>query len=193
MRSYLVARQPIHLNNEFGQASRMFQTLSKFSVNVWSPLVKRYTPWRKPERLNIRGGDWGSLAKYQMFVENGWISDPHGRFAIVRRKPTAAPSTATIRSLDLSRFRSGGREQSSSPPAEPSSPLLSCETETPHSRYVLPQDLNTAIKQLPDPELDRLVTAALEDGLDAKNRLCLKKVNANDEPKPTPLHCLRGS
>jgi hypothetical protein len=70
---------------------------------------------------------------------------------------------ATIRSLDLSRFRSGGREQSSSPPAEPSSPLLSCETETPHSRYVLPQDLNTAIKQLPDPELDRLVTAALEE------------------------------
>jgi hypothetical protein len=40
---------------------------------------------------------------------------------------------------------------------------LSCETETPHSRYVLPQDLNTAIKQLPDPELDRLVTAALEE------------------------------
>jgi hypothetical protein len=31
------------------------------------------------------------------------------------------------------------------------------------SRYVLPQDIDTAIKQLTDRELDRLATAALEE------------------------------
>jgi hypothetical protein len=75
---------------------------------------------------------------------------------------TIHPMT-TIRSSDLNRFRSGGREQSSSPLAEPFSPIASGKTETPHSRYVLPQNIDAAIQRLDDRELDRLVSAALEE------------------------------
>jgi hypothetical protein len=70
---------------------------------------------------------------------------------------------ATIRSSDLNRFRSGGREQSSSPRAEPFSPIASGKTEAPSSRHVLPKNLDAAIRQLDDQELDRLVAAALEE------------------------------
>jgi hypothetical protein len=61
------------------------------------------------------------------------------------------------------------------------------------SRHVLPQDLNTAIQQLDDQELDRLVVVALQNEVAGKSRLCPKKVNATNEPKPKPLHCLSAS
>jgi hypothetical protein len=60
-------------------------------------------------------------------------------------------------------FSSWEREPSSSPPVEQFSATRT-ETETArHSRHVLPQDLNTAIQQLDDQELDRLVVVALAE------------------------------
>ena len=45
-----------------------------------------------------------------------------------------------------------------------SSVAISRDTETPRSsRYILPKDLDTAIQQLDDQELERLVLAALEE------------------------------
>ena len=70
---------------------------------------------------------------------------------------------ATIRSSDLNRFRSGGLEQPSSPRPEPFSLIARGKTGTPHSRYVLPENIDAAIQQLDDQELDRLVSAALEE------------------------------
>jgi hypothetical protein len=59
---------------------------------------------------------------------------------------------------------SWGRESSSSSRVEQPAVVIRSETDAAlPSRYVLPQDLNTAIKQLSDSELDRLVTAALEE------------------------------
>jgi hypothetical protein len=61
-------------------------------------------------------------------------------------------------------FSSSGREHSSSPSAQPCSSAISGEANTPRSsRYILPKDLDTAIQQLDDQELDRLVTVALEE------------------------------
>jgi hypothetical protein len=58
---------------------------------------------------------------------------------------------------------SSGRETCSSS-SEESFAAVSPEHETAlTSRYILPQNLDAAIRQLPDQELDRLVTAALEE------------------------------
>ena len=49
-------------------------------------------------------------------------------------------------------------------PVEQSSATTRTETETARpQRYILPKDLDGAIKQLDDRELDRLVSAALEE------------------------------
>jgi hypothetical protein len=40
------------------------------------------------------------------------------------------------------------------------------------SRYILPQDLDAAIQQLDDQELERLVLAALEDTGSAQKAAC---------------------
>jgi hypothetical protein len=59
---------------------------------------------------------------------------------------------------------STGREPSSSSPSESPTPAISRETETAlSSRHVLPRDLGAAIRRLDDEELDRLVSAALEE------------------------------
>jgi len=73
-----------------------------------------------------------------------------------------------------------------------SSRTVSRETETTRpSRYILPKDLDTAIGQLEDQELDRLVLAALEERVSTqKNLLSLKKPTGSDYPKPTPVRCL---
>ena len=48
--------------------------------------------------------------------------------------------------------------------SEESSAAVSFENETAlPSRYILPRNLDAAIRQLPDQELDRLVSAALEE------------------------------
>ena len=70
------------------------------------------------------------------------------------------PNRASGRDLSPST----GHEPSSSSPPEMSSRTVNRETETTRpSRYILPKDLDTAIRQLDDQELDRLVTAALEE------------------------------
>ena len=57
-----------------------------------------------------------------------------------------------------------GREPSSSSSADAASAAVIRETETSSSsRYILRRDLDAAIKQLNDRELDRLVTAALAE------------------------------
>jgi hypothetical protein len=66
------------------------------------------------------------------------------------------------RPSDANLFPSLGQEPSS-PRAEPVSPIASGKTETPRSRYVLPQNIDAAIQRLDDQELDRLVSAALEE------------------------------
>ena len=54
-------------------------------------------------------------------------------------------------------FSSWGREPSSSSPVEQSSVAEILETETARSpRYILPKDLDAAIKQLDDQELGRI-------------------------------------
>ena len=61
-------------------------------------------------------------------------------------------------------FSSWGRDPSTSSPIQRSFVAISRDTETPRSsRYILPKDLDTAIQQLDDQELERLVLAALEE------------------------------
>jgi DNA-directed RNA polymerase specialized sigma subunit len=62
------------------------------------------------------------------------------------------------------RFSSWRRDPSTSSPIQRSSVAISRDTETPRSsRYILPRDLDTAIQQLDDQELERLVLVALEE------------------------------
>jgi hypothetical protein len=64
-----------------------------------------------------------------------------------------------------------GREVPSSLLSESSSTATSREAETASpSRYILPKNLNAAIRQLDDQELDRLVAAALEERARRKKR-----------------------
>ena len=55
------------------------------------------------------------------------------------------------------------RESAPLSSADPSPYRVSPETETAHPRYVLPKDLDAAIKHLDDQQLDRLVSVALEE------------------------------
>jgi hypothetical protein len=67
------------------------------------------------------------------------------------------------RFIELDPSASPERETSPSSPAHPSSTVVSrAETALP-SRYVLPKDLDAAIKRLDDRELDRLASAVLEE------------------------------
>jgi hypothetical protein len=78
------------------------------------------------------------------------------------------------------------REPSSSSPADSASVAVIAETEllllsllklktASSSRYILPRDLDAAIKQLDDQELDRLVTAALEERARRKKPTALEE------------------
>jgi hypothetical protein len=59
---------------------------------------------------------------------------------------------------------SSARDSSPSSSSESSSPAIGPENETAlPSRYILPRNFDSAIRQLPDQELDRLVSAALEE------------------------------
>jgi len=61
-------------------------------------------------------------------------------------------------------FSSSEREPSPSSPPASSSPVVSQAPETAlSSRHVLPKDLDTAIRQLDDQELERLLLVALEE------------------------------
>ena len=73
-------------------------------------------------------------------------------------------------------FSSWGRDASTSSPIQRPSVAISRDTETPRSsRYILPKDLDTAIRQLDDQELERLVLAALEERARRKKPLLLKQ------------------
>ena len=68
-----------------------------------------------------------------------------------------------FRSLVPHRSSSMRRESAPLSSADPSPYRVSPETETAHPRYVLPKDLDAAIKHLDDQQLDRLVSVALEE------------------------------
>jgi len=87
-------------------------------------------------------------------------------------------------------FSSSGRDSSPSSPPEPSSAAVSQEIDTAlSSRHVLPRDLAGAIKHLDDEELDRLVSAALEERSRRKKRSAPKESQrrARDEAVAAPL------
>ncbi len=75
------------------------------------------------------------------------------------------------RVLEPTLFSSWGREPSSSSPIVQSS-KLETDAASP-SRYSLPKNLDGAIKQLDDQQLDRLASAVLEERARRKNRHCL--------------------
>ena len=86
------------------------------------------------------------------------MSAPCSRFPMVRRTQRRHhPPMARAQPSAPDLFPSPGREPSSSSPAE------SSETEAPFWRHVLPKNLDAAIRQLSDQELDRLVSTALEE------------------------------
>jgi uncharacterized protein (DUF433 family) len=69
-----------------------------------------------------------------------------------------------------------------------SSGQASCGPElAPASRYVLPADLEAAIKYLDDQELDRLVSAALEERNRRKRPLVPDKIQRSADAMSSPL------
>src|SRR6516165_2121376 len=74
------------------------------------------------------------------------------------------------------------RESAPLSSADPSPYRVSPETETAHPRYVLPKDLEAAIKHLDDQQLDRLVSVALEERARRKKPPVPEK-NQNELPK----------
>src|SRR6516165_7880011 len=97
-----------------------------------------------------------------------------------------APNQLSVPDL----FSLSGREFSPASPPEPSSAAVSQEIDTaPSSRHVLPRDLAGAIKHLDDEELDRLVSAALEERSRRKKRSAPKESQrrARDEVVAAPL------
>ena len=86
-----------------------------------------------------------------------------------------------------------GREPSSSSSADTASAAVIPETETaPSSRYILPRDLDAAIKQLDDRELDRLVTAALEKRARRKSPPALEGIQPKRQGRSTNAHLPKG-
>jgi hypothetical protein len=75
------------------------------------------------------------------------------------------------RSSEPDLFSSTGRESSSSSSAGPISAAVRRDTKrATSSQYILPKDLDTAIRQLDDKELDKLVSVALEERARRKHR-----------------------
>jgi hypothetical protein len=93
--------------------------------------------------------------------------DLEGAVVIVCSSQTAAPWFMAIlsnRAPEPKPFSSRGREFPSSTSVAQSSDPVRTEADTATtSRYVLPQDLDAAIRHLDDQELDRLVLAALAE------------------------------
>jgi hypothetical protein len=73
------------------------------------------------------------------------------------------------RTSDYHRYSASESDHSSSSLPKPSS-TIEQKAEMPPSRHVLPKDLDAAIKQLNDEELDRLVSAALDERSRRKGR-----------------------
>ena len=90
-------------------------------------------------------------------------------------------------------FSSWGRDPSTSSPIQRSSVAISRDTETPRSsRYILPKDLDTAIQQLDDQELERLVLAALEERARRKKPLLLKQGQRKQNAEAVAVSLPRG-
>jgi hypothetical protein len=87
----------------------------------------------------------------------------------------------------LDTFSSTGQASPSSSSAN-SSAAASRETEmVPPSRYVLPKDLDAAIKHLDDQQLDWLVSVALEERTRRKKAIVHDKSQRNAECVSPPL------
>src|SRR5262245_39426128 len=92
--------------------------------------------------------------------------------------------TARVGRLDLSSPM--GRASWSSSPTEPAAGMPETDTVR-FSGSVLPKDMDAAIRHLDDQQLDRLVTAALEERGRRKSRQWPNKVSGNDIPKPCSI------
>jgi hypothetical protein len=92
---------------------------------------------------------------------------------VLNEAPMGIASNRSVPDL----FSSSGREPSvSSPPAASSSPVISHSTETAvSSRHILPKGLDTAMRQLDDRKLERLLSATLEERSRRKNILVPEK------------------
>ena len=85
------------------------------------------------------------------------------------------------------------RVASTSSPVQRSSVVISRDTETPRSsRYILPQDLDAAIQQLDDQELERLVLAALEERARRKKPLVREEVQQKRHAEAVAVSLPRG-
>src|ERR1700730_2664025 len=83
---------------------------------------------------------------------------------------------------------SSGRDSSPSSPSESPTPAISREAETAlSSRHVLPRDLGAAIRHLDDEELDRLVSAALEERSRRKTLSVSKERQSNRRAEAVAL------
>ncbi len=74
------------------------------------------------------------------------------------------------RSSEPDLFSSTGRESSSSSLAEPIAAVGRETKRATSSQYILPKDLDAAIRQLDDNELDKLVSVALEERARRRHR-----------------------
>jgi hypothetical protein len=95
----------------------------------------------------------------------GPMSSPPNQFSV----PDASSSTGQLSTSSSSRQASRGPELA------------------PTSRYVLPADLEAAIKHLDDQELDRLVSAALEERNRRRRPLVHDKIQRNADAISSPL------
>jgi hypothetical protein len=92
------------------------------------------------------------------------------------------------RALEPKLFSSWGGDSGQSSDMKRSSALSSREDNTPRpSRYVLPQDLDAAIRRLSDADLERLATAVLDErsrrrGPPAREESHRKQVDETNSP-----------
>ncbi len=99
-----------------------------------------------------------------------------------------ADEWSATRSPNSNLFASSGRELFSSSPSGRSSTAEQTETAKP-SQYVLPNNLEAAIKRIDDQELDRLVAAALGERARRK-RPPLPDARQNKESTEAVSACL---
>jgi hypothetical protein len=130
----------------------------------------------KPQNTSQRHAIASNLVDKRCLLGSGALCD-FARNAQWQHNPRMGDVPNRLAVLDLS--SPTGRTSCSSSPREPSTAVGMPEADTVHpSRHVLPRDLDAAIRRLDDEELDRLVSAALEE------RCRRKKLSVPEESQP---------
>jgi hypothetical protein len=120
--------------------------------------LPQHTP--SPSKFPIRGGKQVDIAPLRaLVIVRQMQAADYSRMGIVRNR-SSVPDLFSP---------SSGRERSLPSPVAPTSTAITDAAETPlSSRLVLPKDLDTAIRQLNRQELERLLSAALEERIRRK-------------------------